>query len=271
MELLYRTTLLYFSSLLFLNASEWLYYKHYPWVYDDKSKDWLYLSGGSDGKVYAYRNSTKKWGEFSESIKNITDDNSWNEQYEEWIKNPTYYGGLETLEIIKEAKIDNVTELYLITESSIFDLTPVAGLSSLSKLTIGGVIHEFSDLTPLTNLTNLSELYMSGSEITQLTPLTSLPNLKKLGIEYCNNLTDLSPLTEIADLNTLHLRSTSVSDISVLSGLTNLTYLYMPDMTIADITPLTNLINLETLILSLTDVQESTLKVALPNLTIHNP
>ena len=46
------------------SASEWLYYKEYPWVYDAKTEDWLYLQGGTDKKIYAYRASTKKWEEF---------------------------------------------------------------------------------------------------------------------------------------------------------------------------------------------------------------
>jgi len=47
------------------SASEWLYYKEYPWVYDAKTEDWLYLQGGTDKKIYAYRASTKVWEEFS--------------------------------------------------------------------------------------------------------------------------------------------------------------------------------------------------------------
>jgi formylglycine-generating enzyme required for sulfatase activity len=65
MKMFFRITLLLFTSLLFLNASEWLYYKHYPWVYDHASKDWLYLRGSGNGKVYAYRTSSKVWEEFS--------------------------------------------------------------------------------------------------------------------------------------------------------------------------------------------------------------
>ena len=47
------------------SASEWLYYKHYPWVYDNVTEDWLYLRGSEDGKIFAYRASTKVWEEFS--------------------------------------------------------------------------------------------------------------------------------------------------------------------------------------------------------------
>ena len=39
--------LFYISS---LTASEWIYYKHYPWVYDHISEDWLYLRGVDGGK-----------------------------------------------------------------------------------------------------------------------------------------------------------------------------------------------------------------------------
>ena len=53
-------------------ASEWLYYKHFPWVYDNVSKDWLYLSG-NDGKVIAYRASTSEWEDFT-----VTDSNTTN-------------------------------------------------------------------------------------------------------------------------------------------------------------------------------------------------
>ena len=49
----------------FSSASEWFYYKHYPWVYDNVTEDWLYLRGGEDGKVFAYRASTKIWEEFN--------------------------------------------------------------------------------------------------------------------------------------------------------------------------------------------------------------
>jgi formylglycine-generating enzyme len=45
-------------------SSDWLYYKHYPWVYDNYAKSWLYLIGRGDGKVYAYHTQDKTWREF---------------------------------------------------------------------------------------------------------------------------------------------------------------------------------------------------------------
>ena len=62
-KLFYLISLLVFSFSA-STASEWLYYKHYPWVYDNVSKDWLYLTG-TDRKVVAYRSSTKEWEDFT--------------------------------------------------------------------------------------------------------------------------------------------------------------------------------------------------------------
>ena len=67
MRLLFAVIGLLGFSLSATAASEWLYYKEYPWVYDAKSQDWLYLRGAADGSIYAYRNSTKEWEEFTAS------------------------------------------------------------------------------------------------------------------------------------------------------------------------------------------------------------
>jgi len=45
-------------------ATEWLYYKNFPWVFDNKTQDWLYLWGGENGKVYAFSSSSQAWSEF---------------------------------------------------------------------------------------------------------------------------------------------------------------------------------------------------------------
>ena len=189
-------------------------------------------------------------GEFSELLEYATEDDIWNDNYEEWLKNPEIYGGLEVLERIKEAKENNATELLIITETPILDISPLSGLKNLSKVTIGGTIHEFSDLTPLANLTNLSELLITGSNITQLAPLTNLSNLTKLGIEYCNSLTDISPIRDNR-LKDINFESTSISDISALSGLINLTGSHAKYDSL-NITPLVKLVNLKTLTMNFT-------------------
>ena len=64
-------TFLSLSASAFSN-SEWLYYKHYPWVYDNRTMDWLYLQAGMDGKIYVYRQSTGSWGDFEKEV-NLSD------------------------------------------------------------------------------------------------------------------------------------------------------------------------------------------------------
>ncbi len=64
----------YFLLFIFLlpansESSEWLYYKHLPWVYDDKTQTWLYLWGGQDGKIYAYNYNDQEWSEFYQNGK----------------------------------------------------------------------------------------------------------------------------------------------------------------------------------------------------------
>jgi internalin A len=67
MRLLFAVIGLLGFSLSATAAGEWLYYKHYPWVYDNVSNDWLYLRGAADGSIYAYRSSSKEWEVFTAS------------------------------------------------------------------------------------------------------------------------------------------------------------------------------------------------------------
>ena len=63
-----RFTILFFlfSSLSLVGASKWFYYEHFPWVYDNVSKDWLYLSY-QNGKYYAFHLKLNSWQEFNPS------------------------------------------------------------------------------------------------------------------------------------------------------------------------------------------------------------
>ena len=65
MKLLFSLTSLLILTFSSFGNGEWLYYKHYPWVWDNMTKDWLYLRGSNDGKIYSYRASTQEWEEFS--------------------------------------------------------------------------------------------------------------------------------------------------------------------------------------------------------------
>lgn len=48
-----------------LNSSPWLYYQNYPWVYDNKNSEWLYLKAMQDNNIYAYHANEKNWKLFN--------------------------------------------------------------------------------------------------------------------------------------------------------------------------------------------------------------
>lgn len=62
-EILFVNILL-FSSFTFSTGEEWLYFKSYPWTWDNKKGGWFYLKGGNTGRIIAWNNKNKSWGEF---------------------------------------------------------------------------------------------------------------------------------------------------------------------------------------------------------------
>ena len=200
------------------SASEWLYYKEYPWVYDAKTEDWLYLQGSTDKKIYAYRASTKNWEEFG-----VNYTINWDKQYIEWLKNPEDFGGIEILEKIKNAKDNNSTELWINYSGAKFDISPIGGLINLKILGIHGTNSELTDISPISGLVNLEELYVADhKKLSDITPLQNLKNLKKLFLDG-NNISDLSPLGALTNLSEkLLLYGNKISDVSPLVGLVNL-------------------------------------------------
>jgi len=135
----------------------------------------------------------------------IIDD--WYLKYEEWVQNPEPYGGLEVLQQIKEAKDSGATELIL-NDNNIADLTPLAGLTNLTRL--GLSYNNISDLSPLAGLTNLTELYLNGNNISDLSPLVGLTNLIELSL-WDNSITDISPLAGLTNLTRLYLFYNNIS------------------------------------------------------------
>ena len=197
-------------------ANEWLYYKHYPWVWDNKTKDWFYLSGGN-GKVVAYRASTNEWEDFNPLQK------TWDEQYEEWILDPEPYGGLDTLQLIKEAKESGATELRL-------------------------DYRNISDLTPIAELINLETLSLWKNNITDISHLTELKNLKTLSFDF-NSVTDFSYIANLSNLEYLYFFNNKPSSLTFLSELTKLKEINISVDNLDNILPLQNLVNLERLFL----------------------
>ena len=259
-------------------ASEWLYYKHYPWVYDNVSKDWLYLRGSSNGEIYSYRSSTQKWEVFEVQ----EGEKTWNEQYEEWIQNPEPYGGLTTLEKIKEAKDSGATELNLgqvFPEPTIYisDVTPLSELTNLKKLSLFNT-YNVQNIEPLSTLVNLTELTLTSNTISDLSPIEKLTNLEILSLQECGITDDdLESLSKLPSLKELNLRENEILDPSPLAEFPSLKILAFggsgSDIDQAALPGLAKLSNLEELDLSyswgyLDDSQKLALEESLPNTTI---
>jgi Leucine-rich repeat (LRR) protein len=160
-----------------------------------------------------------------------------------------------------------LTWLHL-ADNRITDLSPLAGLTTLVGLNLGGNggITSFaplteltkmwwlmmpsvgiSDLTPLTGMANLTWLQLAGNRITDLTPLADKPNLVWLMLYSNPSLGSLAPLSRDTALQTLNLWSAGVSDISALSDLSALTWLELSNDPVGSLTPLAGLTHLSTL------------------------
>ena len=81
--------------------------------------------------------------------------------------------------------------------------------------------NELTDATPLAGLTELRLLDVGGNAITDLTQLAELTNLTNLDL-WRNGISDISALSGLTNLTWLRLQNNSISDASPLSGLTNL-------------------------------------------------
>ena len=78
-----------------------------------------------------------------------------------------------------------------INSNTIFDLTPLSGLTQLTLLDLDG--NAISDISALSGLTNLVVLRLGGNVITDISALSGLTNLVVLRL-WDNNISDISPL-----------------------------------------------------------------------------
>ena len=159
------------------------------------------------------------------------------------------FGGFRNLEGLQHAV--NLTSLELDAEwwngdrwvnlNAIEDLTPLAGLTKLTRLDLdGGAIR---DVSPLANLKNLESLRLWNNEITDLSPLAGLTNLTDLGIGSNDWLSDLSPLANLP-LERLSAYYNDIDDIAPLANITTLRTLSISCNNVSDIGPLASLVHL---------------------------
>ncbi len=110
-------------------------------------------------------------------------------------------------------------ETLFLQGTEIADLSPLSGLSRLTRLVITG--SKVVDLGPLKTLP-LLQLLASATRIHDLRPLTSIRGLNYLDLEGSNKITDLSPITDLDSIYALNVSRTGVSDLAPISGLTKL-------------------------------------------------
>ena len=148
-------------------------------------------------------------------------------------------GGKRIMDIKGLEFARNLVNLHLgSADNHITDLTPLATLTSLMDLNVGG--NQITDLRPLVNLTNLIALSLWNNQVTDVSPLGSLTSLIYLNLAN-NRVSDLNPLANLISLETLDLTHNRVGDINPLSGLTNLRALWIKGNPVRDLSPLAGL------------------------------
>ena len=169
-------------------------------------------------------------------------------QAADWMPDPYLRQAVrEKLEIPDELPMfpaDIASLTYLVVEHDIQRLKGLEYAINLEFLHIGR--SEVSDLTPLAGLKSLTGLKLFANRIRDITPLAGLINLEVLELQD-NQIEDISPLAGLVNLKRLNLGENQIVDISSLSNLTTLTHLHVSTNQIVDFTPLLNLINLESL------------------------
>ena len=145
----------------------------------------------------------------------------------------------------------NLTGLYLgdthvegegwINSNSIEDLSPLAGLTNLTGLTLNQ--NDITDLSPLAGLTNLIWLDVGGNNVSNISPVSGLINLTGLRFWH-NNIEDISPVANLTHLTELNLNNNNISNISAVAELVNLTDLSLNNNSVSDLSPLSGLTSL---------------------------
>ncbi len=137
-------------------------------------------------------------------------------------KEPAGYTSLGDLE-----HLSGLTTLYLVGTGQHVDISPLAALTKLKKLTLRGFALDATDLDILAQWEWVENLDLQDNRIASLTPLADMKSLK-----------------------TLNLRTNSIADITPLGGLTRLTSLDLSQNALEDSTPLAELVGLKSFLAS---------------------
>ena len=197
----------------------------------------------------------------------------------------------------------NLKELFVREEreefrgNGISDLTPIAGLTQLESLSIGGIGNHVSDLSPIANLTNIKHLGLGGNPISDLSPIANFTQLETIGFDDNVPLTDISvladmeqlrvvtmwgprfrdmsPLVNLPNIEIINLCGNEISEIPSLKNAPKLKELYVFGNNVSDVSVLQDLTNLERLNLRENNITDISPLTGLTNLKwldlTHNP
>jgi len=105
------------------------------------------------------------------------------------------------------------TEIYIIGDTTVKDLTPLTELDKLERLYLEGP--KIVNLTPLSKLNTLIDLKISYTSVVDLTPLVNLSNIKWLDLEHNQQIVNFRPLIKLNNLKSLYLKGTQITPAQV--------------------------------------------------------
>ncbi len=241
----------YFCMPSYLLGSGWMWHGAFPWIYSHADESWLFLEAGRDGNFYQWNQAEAKWSKF------VDYNASWQvvgqtqldlSQWEDWESNPSSFGGILTLNKIKNAALSSSHRLD-ISYHRITDLEPLGQLPNLRELYLQG--NEIEKLAPLSSLKSLEILDLSSNLIADIGPLGSLTSLRELNLDD-NEITDANytvfdQLVDLSRLEKLSIARNDISDTSGIEFLTGLEELNLIDNSIRSVSGLVELPALHTL------------------------
>lgn len=160
-------------------------------------------------------------------------------------------------DLLSLGEMTNLEELTLPCSSAISDITPVAGLTNLKRLSFTGDwgssspvsnITDFSPIAGLTGLTRLDLVVSSSTDLSFLSGLTELTILRLMG-----NVTtdDLGALRGLTKLQELRVSGNGLKSAAGIEGMTEMRNLRIDDSAgtfyMEDLSPLSGMTKLETL------------------------
>lgn len=173
----------------------------------------------------------------------------------------------EDVENYEDLKYLPYLESLTIYGSSITDLSALASLSHLTKLTLDGCYVTSGDLSVIGGLTQLQYLTLTDCNLSGIDNLSAAKKLTYLDLSN-NSIRDITPLSSMTGLQQLKLSHNALTDASALSSLTALETLDLSYNSLTSVTPLASCTALQELNISNNAITSLTGMDSLKNLTV---